>query len=224
MIEQLLELDKFLLLFINGFHADYWDSFFWLFTQKETWIPLYIGILYLIIKTKKTEATWIIVGLLLMFFLADQASSSILKPLVARLRPSHEPSLEGFVHLVNEYKGGRFGFVSSHAANSFGLALFTSILFRKKKYSFAIFLWAGINAYSRMYLGVHYPADIIGGIIIGFFAVWPSILLLKRFQPVVFKRNIYRNYSTIHFWNTEKLLLWILLISFVLLFIAAFFI
>lgn len=93
-----------------------------------------------------------------------------------RYRPSHNFDLQGLVHLVNGYSGGLFGFVSSHAANSFGIAIFTALFLKNKWYWIFILLWAVLVSYSRIYLGVHYPADIIGGMVLGCF--WAVIIFL----------------------------------------------
>ena len=130
---------------------------------------MYLCVLVVIFKNKQKEFIFITLSFVAVIVLCDQLSSGLIKPLVERLRPSHEPALNGLVHLVNGYTGGRFGFVSSHAANSFGFAMFSALVFRYKPYSFVIFVWALFNSYSRIYLGVHYPLDVICGAALGVF-------------------------------------------------------
>ncbi len=183
MLELLTKLDTQLLLFLNGNHNAFCDNFFWVFTHLPVWIPTFAAIVYVLIRSKKLDAIWIILAMALTILLADQISSSVFKPLVARLRPTRDPALEGMVHIVRGYTGGKFGFVSSHAANSIGIALFTSLIFRNKLLTFSIFTWAIINAYSRIYLGVHYPLDIICGGIVGALSAFGSYYLLRKFSP-----------------------------------------
>ncbi len=192
MLELLTKLDTQLFLFLNENHNAFWDNFFWVFTHLLVWIPTLVAILYVLIRSKKQDAIWIILAMALTILIADQVSSGILKPWVARLRPSREPSLEGLVHIVRGYTGGKFGFVSSHAANSIGIALFTSLIFRNKFFTLSIFSWAILNAYSRIYLGVHYPLDIICGAIIGILAALTSFYLLKRLFPNSLNTNLDR--------------------------------
>jgi undecaprenyl-diphosphatase len=141
---------------------------FWL-SNKFFWIPLYLVFLYLIIKQYKKQSVLIILFLIALIVLSDQLSVHAFKNLFMRLRPCHEPNLAGLVHLVNGKCGGQFGFISSHACNHFALAVFlASLLGRRIRYfSLGILIWAGIIAYSRVYLGVHYPGDIIVGAIVG---------------------------------------------------------
>lgn len=222
MIEQFLNWDQSFFLFLNSFHNNLFDSFFSIVTQTNVWIPLYIAFIFIIIKTKKQEAAWILLGMIITIVLADQISSSLLKELVGRLRPSHEPTLSGLVHLVDGYKGGQFGFVSSHAANSFAFALFSSLVFKNRIYALIIFLWAIVNAYSRIYLGVHYPGDIIGGMIVGFIAVWFVYAFLKKYQPIIFKSNKYKPKFIKRFWNSEKLISLVVGVSFLTIFVYVF--
>lgn len=182
-VEQLIAWDKQLLLLGNSFHTPFWDNFVIIFSGKIIWIPAVLTILYAIVRTQKRDAVWVVLFLALAIVLADQISSGLIKPLVARWRPTHEPSLEGMVHVVHGYTGGRYGFVSSHAANACAVALFTSLLFRRRLYSWTIGLWAVANMYSRIYLGVHYPGDIIGGILVGLGSAWAAYALMKRFKP-----------------------------------------
>ena len=126
MIEQLIEYDKDLLQFLNGYHTPWLDPVMLILTETITWLPLYLFLLYLVIKEYKKESWMILLGVALTILLADQITASIMKPYFARLRPSREPTLEGLVHLVQGYTGGQYGFASSHAANSFGVQLFSS--------------------------------------------------------------------------------------------------
>ncbi|NLI72470.1 MAG: phosphatase PAP2 family protein [Bacteroidales bacterium] len=188
MLEVLENIDKQWLLALNNDYTDFWDGLMFGYSAKLTWVPLYLSMIYVIFKKWGNQAWWIIVSLVLCVVIADQVSSGILKGAVQRLRPSRDPELEGLVVLVKNYRGGLYGFVSSHAANSFGLALLSSLLFRNRFYGFAIFSWAAINAYSRIYLGVHYPGDILGGILVGFFAAWIVYWALKKFKSEILNR------------------------------------
>ena len=112
---------------------------------------------------------------------ADFIASGILKDLVARSRPTRVPELEGVLHLVNGYKSGQYGFVSSHAANTMALALLFSLIWRNKIATVGLMLWVAANCYSRMYLGVHYPLDIFGGLMVGILVAVGAFVLLKKF-------------------------------------------
>ncbi|WP_439183293.1 phosphatase PAP2 family protein [Carboxylicivirga taeanensis] len=166
-LQSLINLDKELLLFLNSFHNGYWDNFFWMFTSKEVWIPLYLTMAYVIFKNHGARGLVTVLAIGLLIVLCDQISTNIFKHGFERFRPSHDSDLKYLVHLINGKRGGSYGFVSSHATNSFGLAMFTSLLFRNKTFSFFIFLWASVNAYSRIYMGVHFPGDILGGFLLG---------------------------------------------------------
>lgn len=172
MIESLKSLDTQAFLFLNGMHHPVVDGFMSLMTNKFTWIPLYLFFLYFIMK-KEGKSSWkVLVAILLCILISDQVCSGLLKPLVARLRPCHEPSLANLIHLVGGC-GGQFGFCSSHAANSFTLAVFFYLMYGKsQKWVKLLFPWAIIVSYSRIYVGVHYPGDVICGAIIGSLAAY----------------------------------------------------
>lgn len=167
MIESLIEIDKDIFLFFNSYHTLYIDQVMWVFTGKIIWIPLIISFLYICFKPSWKEGLYVALALVLTIILCDQISSGIFKPLFERFRPTHDPEFSQYVTTVNGYLGGRYGFVSSHAANTFGIAIFTSLLFRNKIFSISIIMWALLSCYSRLYLGVHYPGDIICGATIG---------------------------------------------------------
>lgn len=146
----------------------YWAS------EKLIWIPVYIFFLYLIIRHFKKNSYWVILLAIAMIVVTDQLSVHAFKNVFMRLRPCHEPELEGLVHLVKNKCGGDFGFVSSHAVNHFAMAEFFSVIFLKRIRYFTpiIMLWAAFISYSRIYLGVHYPGDVICGSILGALIGW----------------------------------------------------
>jgi len=190
MIDTLKLWDTNLFLLINGIHAPFFDGFMSAVSYKLTWIPLYISVLYLVIRQWKRETIWVVFAFVFCIVISDQISSGLLKDLVKRLRPSHAENLKGLVHLVKGYSGGKYGFASSHAANAFGFALLSSLFIKRKIYSYAIFAWAFITAYSRIYLGVHYPLDIMGGMFIGLLAALACFWSIRKFRPQVFSQNV----------------------------------
>jgi len=192
-MEPLIDLDKKLLLFLNGLHQPFLDPMMFYATKTFFWLPLYLLLIFLILKNYKQKAWFVLFGAAVTILLADQITSSIMKPFFARLRPSQDPDLQGLVHLVNGYRGGLYGFASSHAANTFGTAAFVWLVL-KKFYQRAgwIFIWAVFMTYTRIYLGVHYPGDVLVGAIIGLGCGWVGFLisrgLIDRFaktQPIL---------------------------------------
>ena len=172
-MDALQQFDAGIFSVINGWHAAYFDSFMWLVTKIATWIPMILMLLYLLYFKKgwrKTVA--VVLAIELVILIADQVSASIIKPLVERARPSHNESLQSTIHIVNGYRGGPFGFVSSHAANCFGIALLLAMIFKNRLFTWTMVVWATLMCYSRIYLGVHYPGDIVCGAILGFLAAW----------------------------------------------------
>ena len=196
MIEYLIELDKSIFLYFNSFHTLYLDQFFWIITGKIIWIPLMLSLLYVFFKQGWREAALVVLMLGLAVLLCDQISSGICKPLFERFRPTHDPEFSQYVTTVNGYKGGMYGFISSHAANAFGIATFLTLIFKRKLFSISIIVWALLSSYSRLYLGVHYPGDILFGALVG---VAIGYIIYKMYQnfhskmfcqlPTPYKKN-----------------------------------
>jgi len=177
-MDSLIELDKELLIYLNSFHVSWLDQFMLYITQTFVWLPLYIILLYIIIIDYKKDFWIVLIGITVTILLTDGITSGIMKPYFERLRPSREPSLEGLIHLVLDhtgkvYKGGMYGFASSHAANTLGTATFFMLVFRQtRKHMWLLFVWAVGMTYTRIYLGVHYPGDILVGGTIGVICGW----------------------------------------------------
>jgi undecaprenyl-diphosphatase len=198
MLDELLHIDTQVLLAINGWHAPWADTLMWIISAKATWIPLYLLLIGLLVwryrQPAMTSVKWLqrvpacvvmIVVIGLAVGAADFIASGILKDWVARPRPSRVPELEGVLHLVNDYRSGQYGFVSSHAANTMAVALLFSLIWRNKIATCGLMLWVAANCYSRMYLGVHYPTDILGGLIVGSLVAVVGYWLLDRYRLVV---------------------------------------
>lgn len=167
MIETLETLDRELFLFLNGMHHDSLDQLMIWISDKFVWIPFYILLIGLIIRKHEWRSLIIVVpALILLITLSDQISVQVFKNGFERLRPCHNEELSGLIHLLGNC-GGKYGFISSHAANTFALAVFIIYIMKSKPILYIMLVWAGLVSYSRIYLGVHYPADIFAGAIIG---------------------------------------------------------
>ena len=160
-------LDTSLTLAINSCHSPFFDNFFYIYTKTWTWLPAIVVLLVWMWRKWGIRSLYIVAGIALCILLADQISSSLLKPLVERLRPTHNPEISNIIHIVNGYRGGLYGFVSSHAANAATFVTFTSFIFRNRIYTILLSLWAFFIAYSRVYLGVHYVGDVLCGTLVG---------------------------------------------------------
>lgn len=164
-LNQLKVMDKEFFLFLNGMHSPLWDYIMTLFTLTPTWLLLYTTIVVFVVKKYGKKSLFIFVAIILLILCADQFAG-ILKHTVQRLRPSNDPTLSQLVHVFFR-KGGQFGFVSAHAANTFAIATFSLLLFKNLRYTAFILPWAFFISYSRIYLGVHYPGDVLFGAILG---------------------------------------------------------
>ncbi|MBR6250480.1 MAG: phosphatase PAP2 family protein [Bacteroidales bacterium] len=166
-MDNLVFLDKQFTLWLNSFHSASADFFFYLTTSTVLWIPLFLVLAWLIMKQQGPRGIMTILFIGLVILVADQLSSHVIKPLVERPRPSHDGVLQYMIHIVNGRRGGHFGFVSSHAANTFAIASLLILMVRNRFLSWSIFMWALLNCYSRVYCGVHYVGDILCGAILG---------------------------------------------------------
>lgn len=178
----IIDLDQDLFLILNGLHAYWMDSIMWWLSDKLIWIPLYAFILYLIIKKYKWRSVGILLSVAILIAASDQLSGW-LKFTVERARPTHTEGLKEQIHTLNNYFGGPYGFVSSHASNSFALATFTSLFLSPfyKNYRVYAFIWAFLVSYSRIYLGVHFPGDILAGAIVGVLLAHLVYFLYRKF-------------------------------------------
>ena len=190
MIEKLKTWDEELFLWLNAQHVDWLDPIMFQISATITWLPLFIFLIYLIFKSDKANAWWILGGVALTILAADQFASGFLKPLVERLRPCHDPRWEG-VMFNYQRCGGLYGFVSSHAANTFGVTVFLNLKLKGKvKHLRWLYVYAVVVSYSRIYLGVLYPGDVIAGALIGTFFAWVCWFLIVFVKRELIKRAL----------------------------------
>lgn len=174
-MSSITDIDTKLLLNINGSHTPFWDDFMIYTTDQKSWIWLFAVILISIIYFKKKDSFWTILPLIVAIVIADHTASSLFKPLFERFRPCHDPELQHLLYQPIGFGcGGKYGFFSSHATNSFALSTFL-MLTLKKKYKFwavPMFVWAILFSFSRIYLAKHFPSDVIVGAIVGTLISW----------------------------------------------------
>lgn len=169
--EHIIAFDQQLLLRLNGSDSLFLDGVMTTATATLTWVPLGCVLFYVFIRNNTMREVLLLLGMLvLVVLLADQFSSSFCKPFFHRFRPTHDPLLMYRVDVVDGYRGGLYGFISSHAANTFGLFVFLSLLIRHRAFTWSLLSWSLLNCYTRLYLGVHYPGDILCG------ALWGALV------------------------------------------------
>ena len=225
-MEKILEYERALFLQLNSVHTPFSDQFMWLYSSTIGWLPLIVSffiILFYVNRTRWKEVILIVAAIIVTIFMSDQFASGLCKPFFARFRPTHHPDFMNDVLTVFNYRGGPYGFISSHAANGFGFVTVTSLIFRKKIYTVMLLLWATVSAYSRIYLGVHFISDIIPGILAGLIFGWIGYQLFvlahkKIFSGLLVKTgaSLYENRKSIYPRNGLALIISLLIATVVL--------
>ena len=182
-------IDSDLFLFLNGLHVDWLDRIMVIITEMWAWIPLYLLLIYWTVKQYGKRCWWVFLAVSIVVLFSDQLASHVCKPLVHRLRPCYNDDFQDLIYLPNGLAGGKYGFVSSHAANTFAVATFlTAALKRYRPWAaIVLFLWALLSSYSRIYIGFHYPGDILCGAILGALV---GMVIWKVFQLTFQKRSL----------------------------------
>ncbi len=206
MIDYLDQIDRQLMLMLNYDGGAILDQFWYWFSVKWTWVPMYLIILVTMARAdyksqreicSTNRYSWLILYLVqivcvaLVVTAADQIASHLIKPMVCRLRPAQDPLLMEFIHIVNGDRGYKYGFVSSHAANTWALTVYLAYIFRNKYVNLYMVIWATLTCYSRIYLGVHYPGDIMGGTIVGIASAY--VIMQYLYTPIITKLRRYSN-------------------------------
>ena len=167
-LQRLVDIDKQVMLALNGSNSLYMDGVMKIYTTTLVWIPVALVLLFVVLKNNSPRGSLLaVLAVALTIVATDQVSSHLIKPLVGRLRPCNDPTIMHLIDTANGYRSGGYSFTSSHACNSFGIFAIVSLLIRNGALSLTLLLWACINCYSRIYLGVHYPGDILCGAILG---------------------------------------------------------
>lgn len=182
-MDKLKSLDQELFLELNSRYSPLWDTIMTFISNKYVWFPFYVLLILLLIYFYKRRGALMVLSLAASVGLADFVSSGIFKPFFERLRPCHEAVIGMTVRVVDGC-GGRYGFVSSHAANSFAIAVFLCLMLpaRQRWLRAMLLVWACMISYSRIYLGVHYPGDITVGAAIGFFTAWLGVYVYRTIE------------------------------------------
>ncbi len=176
-------MDQKAMLALNFTGSHFTDQFWYDYSNKLIWIPLILATIYSLLRNQKgttTQSLLYIVGIVALIFLLDRTSSGIIKPLVGRLRPSHNPAISNLLHYVNGYHGGQHGFVSGHATITAGIATWLWMTYKDKLSRCIFVLFAITIGYSRIYLGVHYPGDVLCGSLLGIAMTWGTFRLVNR--------------------------------------------
>ena len=218
----LLDMDMSVLQFFNGGDNLLMDQIVWVLTSGFTWIPLYLALFYIVIRNNETmsQIGLVVLSAFLCVFFADGTVDGIIKPLVARWRPSNDPVRKYTIHVVNNMRLKDFGFCSAHAANTMSLAVFFSLLIRSKLMTVTMVVWSLVNCWTRLYLGVHYPSDILCGLMLGsVIGVLVYILYYKLYYKISPKIKYISNQYTSTGYDHDDLDLVLSVLMFILLYV-----
>lgn len=198
-LQNIIDCDTSLLLTVNGNHNGFLDTFMYLFSDKLIWVPLYVAIFYVMLRNMHwKQLLCCALGVALVILLADQICSGLIRPNVERWRPSRQENpINDMVHIVNGYRGGRYGFPSCHAANTAGLAMYVFLLFRQRWLTIFMILWSFVTCYSRAYLGVHYPGDLLVGVLVGVSAAAFVYWILRKYCHYQINNPVKKAYAPI---------------------------
>ncbi|MCR5316014.1 MAG: phosphatase PAP2 family protein [Bacteroidaceae bacterium] len=175
------QLDQSITLALNGSDSLFWDNLMMCVTNTFSWSLIIIMLLVIFFRNNYVRDAFIILLTIgLMIFVADRLCSGLVKPMVARWRPTQDPEIMYLIDIVDGYRGGRFGFFSGHACNTFCMATFLSLLFRYKAVTFTLYFWSATTTFTRLYLGVHYFGDVTVGLIVGCLIGWGFYYLYDK--------------------------------------------
>lgn len=192
-LQGIINTDTDVFFFFNRMHNPFLDSFMSVFSGKWEWLLMYAALLYVMLRNFSWKVTLLcMAGVALTIVFADQVCATLIRPYVERMRPSNPDNpISEMVHIVNNHRGGRYGFPSCHSSNTFGLAFYFFFVFRKRWLTIFMMSWALLTCYSRIYLGVHYPGDLLAGAVVGIVGAYLAYRLFikmsgyKRPDPVL---------------------------------------
>ena len=201
MMDVLFQIDRQMLLFFNGSNSLFIDGMASTLTMALTWIPLYVSLFWLVMRNNENmrQILLVVMACAMCFLLSDGLAEGIMKPLVARLRPCQDPSLKLYIDTVEGFSPGDYSFFSGHASNTFSIAIFFALLVRQRTFTFFMVAWSLVNCWTRLYLGLHFPSDILAGLLWGGIVGFCVYVFYQRFYQLVGTKL---NFVSTHYTST----------------------